>query len=284
MRYFCNKRIMRRFNLAAKMVQFGRILSILVLIFLFTSFKTNTGTKRKGSNDEIKIVVIDAGHGGYDPGCHYGGVQEKNVTLAIALKLGRIIKKNCRDVKIIYTRDSDVFIPLVERTEIANRNKANLFISIHCNANPKTEVNGTETYTMGLHKTDGNLAVAKRENEVILLEDNYTKNYDGFDPKSPEANIIFSLYQNAYVSQSLRLASIIEKEVKIKTDHVERGVKQAGFLVLWKTAMPSVLVETGFLSNTAERKYLNSTGGQSEIANGIFEAFKKYKDEFESGN
>jgi N-acetylmuramoyl-L-alanine amidase len=137
---------------------------------------------------------------------------------------------------------------------------------------------------MGLHKTDGNLAVAKRENEVILLEDDYKKNYDGFDPKSPEANIIFSLYQNAYVTQSLHLASIIEKEVKEKTERVERGVKQAGFLVLWRTAMPSVLVETGFLSNATERKFLNSSEGQAQMANGIYEAFKKYKDGFEATN
>jgi N-acetylmuramoyl-L-alanine amidase len=273
---------MRRFKSGAKMVQIIVSLSILCIIFLFTSFKTFERDARSGTKNEIRTVVIDAGHGGHDPGCQYGGAKEKNVTLAIALKLGKIIKDNCKDVKVIYTRDTDVFVELVERTAIANRNKANVFISIHCNANPKTTVNGTETYTMGLHKTDGNLQVAKRENAVVLLEDNYSQKYEGFDPKSPEANIIFTLYQNAYVTQSLHLASKIEAEVKSSTKRVERGVKQAGFLVLWKTAMPSVLVETGFLSNDSERKYITSGAGQTKIATGIYEAFRKYKEELET--
>jgi len=273
---------MRRFNFSAKMVQFTLSLAIPCLIFLFTSFKTIKEGETSGSKNKIKVVVIDAGHGGHDPGCQYGGAQEKNVTLAVALKLGKIIKANCRDVKVVYTRDTDVFIELNERTAIANRNKANIFISIHCNANPKTNISGTETYTMGLHKSDGNLDVAKRENSVVLLEDNYSQKYEGFDPNSPEANIIFTLYQNAYVTQSLHLASIIEEQVKLNAEREDRGVKQAGFLVLWKTAMPSVLVETGFLSNAAERKYLKSESGQTKIATGIYDAFKKYKDEMES--
>jgi N-acetylmuramoyl-L-alanine amidase len=273
---------MRILNFSAKMVQFSLSMTILSIIFLFTSFKTIPGDKTSGKKNAIKIVVIDAGHGGHDPGCQYGGAKEKNVTLAIALKLGKIIKQKFKDVKVIYTRDSDFFVELGERTAIANRNKANVFISIHCNANPKNTVNGTETYTMGLHKTDGNLAVAKRENSVVLLENDYTVKYDGFDPNSPEANIIFTLYQNAFVTQSLHLASIIEQEVKEKTNRAERGVKQAGFLVLWKTAMPSVLVETGFLSNASERKFLTSSAGQTQIATGIYEAFKKYKEELEA--
>jgi len=273
---------MRELKSGAKMMQFSLTLGILCAIFLFTSFKTFEKAKTSGTKNTIKIVVIDAGHGGHDPGCQYGGTKEKDVTLAIALKLGKIIKQKYKDVKVIYTRDTDVFVELVERTAIANRNKANVFISIHCNANPKTTVFGTETYTMGLHKTDGNLEVAKRENAVVLLEDNYNDNYDGFDPNSPEGNIIFTLYQNAFVSQSLHLASIIEKEVKTKAERTDRGVKQAGFLVLWKTAMPSVLVETGFLSNTTERKYLTSPAGQTQLATGIYDAFKKYKDEMEA--
>jgi N-acetylmuramoyl-L-alanine amidase len=273
---------MEPLKFGAKMMRINLSLSILCIIFLSTSFKTSQESKTSGKKNTIKIVVIDAGHGGHDPGCQYGGAKEKNVTLAIALKLGRIIKENFKDVKVIYTRDSDVFIPLNERTAIANRNKANVFISIHCNANPKNAVNGTETYTMGLHKTDGNLEVAKRENAVVLMEDDYSEKYDGFDPNSPEGNIIFTLYQNAFVTQSLHLASIIEDQVKTKAKRVERGVKQAGFLVLWKTAMPSVLVETGFLSNSEERKYLVSSAGQTKIATGIFEAFKKYKDEMET--
>lgn len=247
-------------------------------LFFLCSFKTLNYHKPSG----LHTIVIDAGHGGHDPGCHYGGAQEKNVTLAIALKLGKIIKENCKDVKVIYTRDKDEFIELNERTAIANRNKADVFISIHVNANPSSSsANGTETYTMGMHKTEGNLEVAKRENSVILMENDYTDKYDGFDPKSPEADIIFSLFQDAYVEQSLHLASTIQQELKIKAKRPSRGVKQAGFLVLWKTAMPSVLIETGFLSNTPERKFLISDGGQQKLAQSIYQAFKKYKDEMD---
>jgi len=278
---------MRHFGSIAKMVQLGFLMSILCVIFISSSsIKTFEPGKRSGNDkDKLKIVVIDAGHGGFDPGCQYGGVQEKNVTLAIALKLGKIIEKNCKDVKVIYTRDTDEFIKLKERTNIANRNKANLFISIHCNAIPsKPGVFGTETYTLGLYKNEVNLAIAKRENEVVLLEDDYKKNYDGFDPNSPEANIIFSLYQNTYVTQSVRFASMVENQVKLSANRENRGVKQAGFIVLWGSVMPSVLIETGYLTNEKERKFLNSSEGQAEMATGIYDAFKKYKDEFESVN
>jgi len=275
---------MRRFNLRAIAVYLGFILSISCLLFLSTSFKTIKTGNKSGENEKFK-VVIDAGHGGFDPGCQYGGVQEKNVTLAIALKLGKIIKKNCKDVKVIYTRDTDEFIKLKERTDIGNRAKANLFISIHCNAIPsKPSVAGTETYTLGLYKNQVNLSIAKKENEVILLEDDYKKNYDGYDPNSPESNIIFSLYQNVYVAQSLRFASMVETQVNLQAGRDNRGVKQAGFIVLWGTVMPSVLIETGYLSNASERKFLNSSEGQTQMANGIYDAFKKYKNEFEASN
>ncbi len=275
---------MRKDNSIAKMVHFGFIAAIPCLLFLSTSFKTIKSDDKSGENDKFK-VVIDAGHGGFDPGCQYGGVQEKNVTLAIALKLGKIIKKNCKDVKVIFTRDTDEFIKLKERTNIGNRNKANLFISIHCNAIPsKPNIAGTETYTLGLYKNEVNLNIAKKENEVILMEDDYKKNYDGYDPNSPESNIIFSLYQNVYVAQSLRFASMVESQVKLQAGRDNRGVKQAGFIVLWGTVMPSVLIETGYLSNAGERKFLNSSEGQSQMANGIYDAFKKYKDEIQSSN
>ncbi|RYD81978.1 MAG: N-acetylmuramoyl-L-alanine amidase [Sphingobacteriales bacterium] len=251
---------------------------LLVLILSLASFKTLNPGKKSG----VRTVVIDAGHGGHDPGCQYGGAKEKEVTLAIALKLGKIIKENCKDVKVIYTRSDDTFVELHERAAIANRNNAMAFISIHCNANDKKEICGTETYTMGLHKTADNLNVAKRENDVVLLEDDYTERYDGFNPKSPQAHIIFSLYQDAYFSQSLRLASRIENEFKTKALRTSRGVKQAGFLVLWKTTMPSILIETGFLSNTAERKYLTSDSGQTYLASGIYRAFKEFKTEVEA--
>ena len=227
----------------------------------------------------MHTIVIDAGHGGHDPGCQYGGKQEKNITLAIALKLGKIIKENLTDVNVKNTRSEDKFVELSERTAIANRNSADIFISIHVNANGKTSANGTETYTMGLHKSNDNLEVAKRENAVVLMEDDYSKRYDGFDPKSPEANIIFSLYQNVHLDQSLRFASKVEKQFKNGIGRASLGVKQAGFLVLWKTTMPSVLIETGFLSNDSERKYLCSEDGQEALAKGIFEALKEYKEE-----
>ena len=227
----------------------------------------------------LHTIVIDAGHGGHDPGCQYGGKKEKDITLAIALKLGKIIKENLTDVNVIYTRDDDRFVELWERAHTANKNNADFFISIHVNANGKQSANGTETYTMGLHKSEDNLEVAKRENSVVLMEDDYSKRYDGFDPKSPEANIIFSMYQNVHLDQSLRFASKVEKQFKNETKRLSLGVKQAGFLVLWKTTMPSVLIETGFLSNDSERKYLCSENGQNALAQGIFDALKEYKDE-----
>lgn len=229
----------------------------------------------------LKTVVIDAGHGGKDPGCSGLKYKEKDVALAVALKLGKFIEQNCKDVKVVYTRTTDVFLELQERAAIANRNNANLFICIHCNANPNKEAHGSETYVMGLHKTRGNLDVAKRENASILLEDNYKKKYEGFDPNSDEANIIFSFYQNTYLEQSLNLAAKIQKHYKEKAARVDKGVRQAGFLVLWKTAMPSLLTETGFLTNVEEEKFLGSEKGQEYIAVSIFKAFREYKDEIE---
>jgi N-acetylmuramoyl-L-alanine amidase len=180
-------------------------------------------------------------------------------------------------MKVVYTRKTDVFIELNERAAIANRNRANLFICIHCNSGPKAAF-GVETYTLGVHKTADNLAVAKRENSSILLEKDYKTNYDGFDPNSPEANIIFSLYQDAFVNQSLEFASLIQTQFEKKAGRYNRGVKQAGFLVLYKTAMPSVLIETGFLTNNSEEKYLKSEKGQNEIAGSIYHAFNEYKE------
>jgi N-acetylmuramoyl-L-alanine amidase len=184
------------------------------------------------------------------------------------------------DVKVVYTRDSDKFIPLFERAAIANKNNAQVFISIHCNSLPakKAHINGTETYVMGLHSTDENLAVAKRENEVILLEENYKKHYDGFDPNSPEAHIMLSMYQNAHLGQSILLAEKMEEQFKERAKRSSRGVKQAGFVVLKATSMPSVLVETGFLSNKTEEEYLVSEKGQVYLASAIYRAFKDYKD------
>lgn len=232
-------------------------------------------------NYKLRTVVIDAGHGGHDAGCHGTSAYEKHVTLAVALKLGALIEKNLPGTKVVYTRKTDEFIELHERANIANHANADLFISIHCNANKNTAAFGTESWTMGLHKTEGNLEVAKRENSAILHEKDYLEKYDGFDPNSPEAYIVFSLNQNAFINQSLLLASKIESEFQ-EDKRSSRGVKQAGFLVLWRTVMPSVLIETGFLTNKTEEKYLASEAGQNECARSVFDAVLTYKSKMES--
>lgn len=226
---------------------------------------------------KVKRVVIDAGHGGHDPGAVGKSSKEKDITLSIALKTGKFIEENLSDVQVIYTRNTDVFVELYRRAKIANEANADLFISIHCNANKSTTPYGAETYVMGLHKSEANLAVAQLENSSILLEDDYHAKYEGFDPNSPEGYIFFSMLQNAYLSQSLNLASIVQKHFKDRVNLFDRGVKQAGFLVLYKTTMPSVLIETGFISNAKEEKILASQEGQTYIASAIFRAVKDYK-------
>ena len=230
--------------------------------------------------DKVKTVCIDPGHGGNDPGCHGASVHEKNIALAIGLKLGKLIETHFPDVKVVYTRKTDVFIELHKRAEIANKADADLFICIHCNAGPES-AHGSETYALGLHKTEANLAVAKRENEAVLLEDDYKTHYEGFDVNSPEGSIIFSLYQNTYLNRSLSFAAKCQKYFGADAGRYNRGVKQAGFLVLWKTAMPAVLIETGFLTNHAEEKYLMDSDNQEVMARAIFKAFTDYKNELE---
>lgn len=229
-------------------------------------------------NSKVNVVVIDAGHGGHDIGTRGRKAHESTIALKISLALGRKIKQDSPEVRVLYTRDTDEFIELSERSAFANRNNADLFISIHCNSTPRSRsVRGTETFVMGLHKTNGNLEVAKRENSVILKETNYKQKYKGFDPESPLAHIMLANYQSAFISSSLRFADHVERKFKSVSDRESRGVKQAGFLVLWKTAMPSVLIETGFLSTPEEEDYLNSADGQDEVAQSILEAFKVYK-------
>jgi N-acetylmuramoyl-L-alanine amidase len=230
------------------------------------------------------VVVIDAGHGGHDTGTLGKKSKEKDVALKIALKLGSYIEQNMPGVKVIYTRKDDRYLALDERADIANKNKAGLFICIHANANPNNKAFGTETYVMGLHKDENNFEVAKRENSVILLDENYEERYEGFDPKSPESYILFSLTQSAYQESSLRFAQKVEEQFKTKVGRNSRGVKQAGFLVLWRTTMPSVLIETGFLSNSTEESFLAGEEGQDLVASGIYRAFKAYKSEVESIN
>ena len=225
----------------------------------------------------LKKVILDAGHGGKDVGCVGHDIFEKDIALDITLKLGAMIEKNYPDVDVVYTRDKDVFIPLHERAQIANRSNADLFISIHCNTAGKRGVKGTETFVMGLHRAADNLEVAKRENSSILLEKDYSAHYEGYDPDSNEGHIMLSMYQNAFLDQSIAFANLIETEFKGHGKRVSRGVKQAGFLVLRNTIMPSVLIEAGFLSNNKEGNYLRSEQGKSTIANSIFNAFSKYK-------
>ncbi|WP_294588748.1 N-acetylmuramoyl-L-alanine amidase [uncultured Bacteroides sp.] len=228
------------------------------------------------------VVVIDAGHGGHDPGAVGKISKEKNINLSVALKLGKQIKKNCSDVKVIYTRERDVFIPLDRRAEIANNAKADLFISIHTNALANNRVaKGASTWTLGLAKSDANLEVAKRENSVILYENDYKTRYAGFNPNSAESYIIFEFMQDKYMSQSVHLASLVQRHFRNTCQRVDRGVHQAGFLVLKASAMPSILVELGFISTPEEERYLNSETGTTTLADGIFRAFLAYKREQE---
>ena len=230
----------------------------------------------------LRTVVLDAGHGGKDIGCRGDDTHEAEVALAIIKDLGRRIEAGSPGVKVIYTRKTDVFIPLDERAAIANRHRADLFISVHCNAGPQGS-HGTEVWTMGLHKSTANLGVAQRENSVILQEKDYQRRYNGFDPRSPQSHILFSLFQSAYITNSLRLAQRIDQQFRGHVGRSSRGVKQAGFLVLWKSTMPSVLVEAGFLTDRKEEKYLRTKEGQQAIAEGIYRAFRAYKRDLEGG-
>jgi N-acetylmuramoyl-L-alanine amidase len=230
----------------------------------------------------LRTVVLDAGHGGKDRGCAGASAREADVALSLILALGKQIEENLPDVKVIYTRKTNVFIELDERAAIANRNHADLFISIHCNAGP-SQSHGTEVWTMGLHKTDANLGVAQRENSVILQEKDYKARYDGFDPRSPQSHILFSLFQSAYITNSLRFAQRVDRQLRTSVKRPSRGVKQAGFLVLWKSTMPSVLIESGFLTNPTEERYLNDKANQTYMAAGIYRAFREYKRELEGG-
>jgi len=223
------------------------------------------------------IVVIDPGHGGKDPGAVNKTIREKDVVLGIGLKLGKLINENYPDVKVVFTRNTDVFVPLIERSRIANKSKADLFISLHANfcATPSTK--GTETFTLGLHRSNDNLEIAKKENSVILLEKDYNTTYEGFDPNLSESYIMFELMQSSYLKQSVSFADEIQQQFKSRLQSTDRSVKQAGFLVLRQSSMPSVLIETGFLSNPTEANYLNSEDGQRNIALSIAEAFRKFK-------
>ena len=223
--------------------------NIFLVLMLLTFFNSNIFSQEK---DKVRCVVIDAGHGGEDPGTVGKRVKEKDVNLDVALRLGKLISSNYEDVKVIYTRKTDVSVDLYKRARIANENHADLFISIHCNAAENKSARGVETFVMGLHKSEASLAVAKKENAAILKEKNYENNYEGFNPDSPEANVIFSLYTSAYLKNSTSLAAKVQNNLVQNTNFLNRKVQQAGFWVLYKVAMPSILIELGFLSNYEE--------------------------------
>nr|WP_045467510.1 N-acetylmuramoyl-L-alanine amidase [Sporocytophaga myxococcoides] len=257
--------------MAKKFLSIGFCLTL--LLFSFTPLERRSL--------RVKTIVIDPGHGGKDPGCMKNKTKEKDIALDISLKVGQLIQENMPDVKVIFTRKDDRFVELHDRAGIANKNHADLFISVHVNSGP-AGMHGTETYCMGLHKTEQNLEIAQRENSSILMEDDHKENYEGFDPNSPQSYILFSLYQNAFMHSSMKLAHKIETEFKQSNKRHSRGVKQAGFLVLWKTSMPSVLVETGFITDTADFKILNSESGRFDSAWGIYSAIEDYKKDIES--
>jgi N-acetylmuramoyl-L-alanine amidase len=283
-------------------------IGLTTIILLATSFALN----KKVKIGTIKTIVIDPGHGGKDPGCNGLVHKEKDVSLAVALKLGKLIEEHYKNIKVIYTRTSDVFVELEDRAQIANRAKADLFISIHCNAagkpvyikdpktgkkrkkvyknkkgklivveKPNTEPFGSETYVMGLKNEEGKMKVATRENSAIFLEDDYEKKYDGFDPDSPESYIIMSNYTSAYVIQSANLAVKIQDEYTKKAGRIDKGVHRQSIWVLWRTAMPSILTEIGYLTNPLEEQFLGSSDGQDYLAKSIFRGFRKYKDDIE---
>lgn len=255
-----------------------------ILIVVFSILYTLSAPARM-ENDPF-VVVIDPGHGGRDIGAPGIRINEKTINLGVALKLGKLIEKNFDDVKVVFTRKTDTQVELKDRATIANRAKADLFISIHTNSLAKsnknrTRVSGASTYTLGLHNSEENLEVAKRENAVILLEDNYTTRYEGFDPNSTESYIIFELIQGKHLEQSVNFASMIQKEFKKTANRKDMGVRQAGLLVLRETGMPAVLVELDFICNPTEEAYMRSNNGQEKLAQSIYNAFVDYKTDYD---
>ena len=251
------------------------ILTILTLLAL-TAFAAKT---------KSFTLVIDAGHGGHDAGAVGAITKEKTINLNVALAFGRLVERNCKDVKVIYTRKTDVFVPLHTRADIANKAKADLFVSVHTNALPKGRISrGMETYTLGMHRAADNLDVAKRENSVILIEKDYKQRYQGFDPNSSESYIMFEFIQDRNMAKSVELAKLVQKRTCSTANRQNKGVKQAGFLVLRETSMPSCLIELGFISTPDEEQFLNSESGVEKLGRGIYQAFVDYYKETSGGS
>lgn len=257
-----------------------RLFALFVVVLVITvlpDLKAQKGSK-------ITTVVIDPGHGGRDPGAVGRKSKEKDIVLDVALRTGKLIQQNLPDVKVIYTRSRDEFVELHRRTAIANQAEADLFISIHCNASKDARVLGAETFVMGEHRTTANLEVAKLENASILLEDNYTEEYGDFDPNSTAAYIALSLFQSENKNQSIRFAQNVQEQFTTRLGRKDRSVQQAGFLVLYRTTMPSVLIELGFITNPEEEAFMMSDEGKNYLSSAIYRAFRNYKQQFEREN
>lgn len=254
---------------------------VVIGLLLLTAICIAAFTKPLKDSKKTFTVVLDAGHGGKDPGNLGTGRHkktEKDVSLDVVLQLGKLIETEFPEVEIVYTRKTDVFPTLNERVQIANKSKADLFISVHCNANNNKEAFGSETFVMGLHKSEESLQNAMRENASIYLEDDYEKTYSGFDPKNPDTYIALSLRENVFLDHSLLLAKNVQDQFRVKVGRKDRGVKQAGYYVISFTNMPSILVELGFLTNANEEDFLHSTEGKGNMAQALFKAFKEFKD------
>jgi N-acetylmuramoyl-L-alanine amidase len=257
-----------------------RLLIFFGIFLLLSAFRTGYTQ----IENRITKVIIDAGHGGKDPGALGLNSREKDIALSVALKTGKYIQDSILGIEVLYTRTNDVFIELYRRAKIANESGADVFISIHCNSNKSRQPFGSETYVMGLHKSMENLEVAKSENAAIYFEEDYKQQYEGFDPNTDEDYILLSMFQSASIDQSINLSSKIQSHLSEEADRVDRGVKQAGFWVLYKTTMPGILIELGFLSNLQEEKFLMSKSGQDSLAMAICRAFREFKAEFEDIN
>ena len=277
-------------NIVSKIINLYHIFSrnVLGLLLLATLFVNPLfADDKKQTNSKVKTIVIDPGHGGKDPGTmgtkRYNQY-EKHIALDISLKLGTYIKEAFPDIEVVYTRKTDVFLELWERTELANNKNADLFISVHCDGFTNPDPSGASVFVMGMSKLKANMDVAMRENSVMYLEDDFKEKYDGFDPKSPESYIVFSLMQNTFLDQSIYIAEKIEDEFANRAKRKSRGVKQAPFYVISRVNMPSILIEAGFLTNPKEEDFLNTELGKDHIASAIFRGFRSYKESVDGTN